>query len=130
MFKYPLGKQLYCWERYPEYPDEESALFGTCGRLLRHWDHVLNFGLVRLGPSFNLVVVLQHVSCGFYAICLSPFTPYSFPQLVTRVGWMRIIGRSWIAICRYWGYLRRKSRMAFLYVGPLVKTLAFPKMST
>lgn len=25
VFKYPLGKQLYCWERYPEYPDKERV---------------------------------------------------------------------------------------------------------
>ena len=25
VFKYPLGKQLYCWEKYPEYPDKERV---------------------------------------------------------------------------------------------------------
>ena len=52
-------------------------------------------------PSFNLVVVSRYIFCGFYAIYLSSFSPYSFPQLVTRVGRIWIIGLSWIAMCRY-----------------------------
>ena len=49
----------------------------------------------------NLVMVSRHVFSVFYAIWLSPFTPYKFPQLFTLVGLIWIIGLSWIAMCRY-----------------------------
>ncbi len=61
----------------------------------------LKFWPLSSRPSFNLVVVPQHVFRRFYTICLSPFTPYKFPQLFTLVGLIWIIGLSWIAMCRY-----------------------------